>query len=677
MNLTKTILNGIPEGVKIVSFDLFDTLILRKTDPPDEVIRIVSNTIAQRNLISLSGQQLLLLRDKIENQIRSSKTKSGLDPEVSLREMYSELLRKTNTDCPLSTLLNTELEIELNLLMPMPGVRELLTKLSSQYPLIIISDTYYPLWMIEYFLKKLKIFDFFKSIYCSCEHDLNKGSGRLFQKVMYNEQLQPHQLIHFGDNIQCDYLVPKSIGISAKHILCPWNLKRRNQDRVFNLFENKNKFWLSNSFFNKIFSGHVELSLPKKDLFLFGKEVVGPLLTIFTHLLINEIQKDGIKNVLFLARDGYMLKKIYNFLSKELYNSSLPKAQYICISRQSSFSPSIKAIDDRIFHQILSGAHISIQDIFQRLQLKIDNKILERHSICRFDMVNRPQNKGKMKNLFKDPDFNKTIIENSTLLRRKLKSYLTQYSFFKKDNPTALVDVGWLGTIQDNIEHAFSTDPDFPELQGYYLASSQPLLYKKSDKNKLGIMYNYRDAIPEEASMSLFREALEFSTRANHGTTIGYRHHNDDKVVAVFKENSPDRIKEKKINSDIREIQRGVLSFLKSYVSLQKNYQINPTVLKPFVIKRYDAAISFPDKKHINAMLNIGNADDFGLDGVRNIVQSYKISDFLNPIKFTSKFIDTPWREASLIKTKIPFLNVIYLFIKRTILWKRIGNLLK
>lgn len=679
INSNRNILSHIPPNAKIVSFDLFDTLVIRKTDPPDEVIKITSSRISQEGLINLSGKKIYKLRNEIENELREKHKKSGLDSECSIEEIYSIMIKKTKTNCSVKDLLDIELNIETNLLLIMPGIKKILDHLKNDYRLIVISDTYYPLWMIEHYLLEVGLHSYFNNIYCSCEYGLNKGSGRLFEKVLTLEGVFSEQIVHLGDNVQCDYLLPKTLGVPSLLLLNSWNLKRRSTIRLLNNYESKGEMWKASSFFNKLLIENPLFEKEKNGLFSWGKEVVGPLIVLFVHLFINQCIEKKITKIFFLARDGFVLKKIYNQLSKEIYGGKLPSTEYLCVSRYSTFAASIKKMDQRVYRHAISGDNMTVGEILKRFKLDLNPEIknlLEKYNLLINSSIN-DSIKKKIRLLFKDQTFKKIVLENSNQLRIVFRKYLESHSFFSKSKTSVLVDIGWLGTIQDNIDTAFSNDSDYPNLTGYYLASTQASDYQKNGKNKIGLLYDYKNAVPEQASISFFMESLEFSTRALHGTTTGYKYNKNHDVTSIFKKNTFDRQNEKQNNKDILLIQKGIYQFLHEYIQLQKVYAIKPELLEKYVTTRYDNYINFPRKRHLCAIENMGNADDFGRDKVRNIVSYYSIKDIFSPKKMFSKFIDSPWREASISKTKIPFLNILYLSVKRIIIWNRIGKQVK
>jgi hypothetical protein len=218
--------------------------------------------------------------------------------------------------------------------------------------------------------------------------------------------------------------------------------------------------------------------------------------------------------------------------------------------------------------------------------------------------------------------------------------------------------------------HTFGNDKDFPEIYGYYLALNPPVLPTSS--RKYGLVYDYRHTYPEEMFISLFKEVLELSCKASHGTTVNYSKDHMGKVIPVFDKASVDRADETNINSNILQIQRGIIDFSKDYLSSIQIYDINPQGLKYALVKLYDQLVSKPLEEHIEAMNQIIYTEDFGTSRVRPIVRQFSYAELFNLRKFATNLIENPWREASLESSGLSVMNLLYHFAKRIVCCYRI-----
>ena len=478
------------DNIKIISFDIFDTLLIRKVDPPEEVKKIISDKVEKEGLLDIPATQLLNVRNMCEQQLRKQAQENGYDPECSIREIMELVAKQVGADISVTKkLVSAELKVEEALTFPMPDMKNLLSGLKNNYKLIAVSDTYLPLDLIEILLQSAGLRDFFEDIYCSCEYRLNKGSGRLFEKILEIEQISPNQIIHIGDNAISDYLIPKKLGINSIQIYDEWNLKRRKVLQHLQNQESISDYWKGFSFINKILSAQKTTNNSNEtEFYTWGRNTVGPLLTLYIHLVINEIEKENINKLFFVARDGYLLNKIYDIISKKIPYTNDVSTNYIYLSRYTSFISSIKNFSKRELEMSLFGDNTCIADVMDRLGLS-DNEeadaILKKNYINPNNKISYLRLKKTLEKLVKDPEFNNLVLRHSRKMRDLLNKHLRQNNMFSsKDERVAILDVGWLGTIQGCIEHAFSEHEDFPNIIGYYLALNPPIFDLSVNKKR-------------------------------------------------------------------------------------------------------------------------------------------------------------------------------------------------
>lgn len=657
--------------IKVISFDVFDTLLIRKIDPPEEVKKIISSLASE--ILPISPNEYLSLRDTAELQLRNNAKNMGFDTECSIEGIIEYMLKENGWERSLKDrLLSIELQVEKSHIAPLPGMKPILAKLKDGYKIIAASDTYLPMWMIKELLQQAGLADLIDTIYCSCDYKLNKGSGRLFKKIADSEGIDMSGLLHIGDNFLSDYFVPRTTGCHAILLYEKWNLERRGNLRLLRAKEKCSTFWKGYSFAYHLLSIERPAYNDESESYLWGKTIVGPLLTNFIHILTSEIRGQELERVFFIARDGFLLKKLYALFSRELYEGNLPEPEYMFISRYTSFIASIKSPGEREIAFATWGSNIKVIDALRRLgvqNIDLIKSILEKHGVDAESIPAYEELCELLRLLCSDPSFLEHIQNVSQSMRGLLREYLRQINFFCRGKRVALVDIGWTGTIQDSIEYTFQEMPEMPVVIGYYLGVNPPIF--GSSERKKGLIYDYRQFSPEEMTVSLFREALEFSCRAFHGTTIGYKKLSSNCIIPLLKDNSEDRIKEKMINREIVAIQKGVMDFACEYLEMVKITRIDPRELKPGITKMYETHISFPSKRDIYSMERIVNTDDFGSSATRSIVRTFQLKEVLSPNNFIQTLIETPWREASLLKSDMSLINSMYNVAKRWEFWKK------
>ncbi|KIE42501.1 hypothetical protein [Geobacter anodireducens] len=655
-----------PEGTVVVSFDVFDTLVQRRIDPPEKVKEWVCRTFLRRYPLQESVDGFVARRMQIERTIEAERRRRGLDPEVSLPDVIDRLAAHYAKGADFrKQFLQVELEVEKCLLVPVRELIPLLERLSLRFRLVAVSDTYLPESILRELLDAVGLSRYFTSVYCSCDHGVSKGSGRLFPVVAGKEQIGLSQLFHVGDNFLSDYFRPRSGGVRAFLYLDAENQRRRKLLTSVGRREGDD-FWRGYSFLLRLEEGARPPDPAQSLLYFWGRRVVGPLLACFTHQLVVELSNSRHDALFFIAREGFLLKKLYELFVPRLSSNGggTATASYLCVSRYTAFRAALSQPGDW-------SADVATVDFMPQL-----NEVLNRFGfpddeipeiLSRFGLI-APLQPGEgvretIRHLLEIPEFIDLVRGRASEPREELEHYLAEHGFFSAKR-VALVDVGWYGTIQDLLERCFADRRDMPEVEGVYLALKRSHT-GVSPERKRGLVHDFRRPVPELETLTFFRESFEFSSRALHGTTTGYRRENG-RSVPQFRVDA----RERKMHAGIREIQRGVLDCARDYLALQEVDPVEPHLLMPVAALVYDRRIGFPTTELAKAFDGLINTDDFGTDRLKPLVTSMAASDIVNPRAVRRILIETPWREAALCKSRLP---VVWLFngVRRILAWKR------
>ena len=306
----------------VVSFDLFDTMVVRPVYEPKDLFVLLDTKFADKFDCLVPFHDL---RVEAEKQCRQ---KNVLSEEVTLQNIYDELsdLYQLDRD-KLNEIYDEELNIELSYCSPRKSIKNLFDLLIyTNKHVIISSDIYLPKNFIVGLLNK-NGYKGYKKIYLSSEFGVTKSSGNLYRCIINDLQIKPEQIFHIGDNWNSDVLKARSLGLQSyfygRAIDCL--LYRISDVPSTNMF--KQYFGSSGSYFNfqqgiKHFSVRVSLgvianklfdnpfySYKEKSLFaanpwFLGYAAVGMhLLALALWIERNSRNYDEIH---FIARDGYL-----------------------------------------------------------------------------------------------------------------------------------------------------------------------------------------------------------------------------------------------------------------------------------------------------------------------------------------------------------------------------------
>ena len=479
----KNILKKI-QKYEYVSFDIFDTLVKRDVPKPEYVFNLVENELIKSGI---EYRDFAISRKTAECRARELSGKE----EITLTDIYEQLHFKS--DEIRQCVMNIELNTELKVCVANRKLMDIYQYCIEHKKVIIISDMYLPRTIIEQILKNCGITSYYR-LYISEEYNMTKGSGSLYEYVLQDLNLKKLKILHIGNAFKTDYIQSMRHGYSAIKIATQStallrNYKESNDDvRILNTF----------------IDNHEENGLNYYEQ--VGYEQFGPLLYGFTIWLYKNIVYENIKNVIFLARDGYVMKKVYEQLG---FDKKVP-ASYLEVSRRSLRTPkfdvnmSINELTDVLtlskitnMIQIFDGIGLDI-DEYESLLLEYG---YEKSEPLQRDLLRKSLKFSRFYERLK-PD----IIKNKNREMADLEGYLKKFDFSGK---TAIVDIGWGGTMQRYLEQTLDDMGMEHHIKGYYFGLTSRAIenLKKNGMKAKGYLFdsiNKGDADMERSFVGLF-----------------------------------------------------------------------------------------------------------------------------------------------------------------------------
>lgn len=300
-----------------VSFDLFDTLIMRKNLESSDLFDIVDMKIKERGIFVPNYKKL-----RREADIQA---KGG-----NIYKIYNILQQMTKiSDKEKGIILDEEIKCEKECIVPRKKMVEIMKRTHEQGKTVsIITNIYLTENILREILQEKGItgYDY---LYVSCEYGLTKENG-LFKK--YLQDMKAKNYLHIGnDKIEdSDIAIKHNINVysikSAYEMLKLTNMRKILAD-VHNSSEKGLIGLIISELFNNPFalydtSGVVKIT----DIKLFGKIFVAPIVIIYMLKLLNLINdKKNCDGVLFSSRDGYFFKKLYDNFQPEMCSKRFQK----------------------------------------------------------------------------------------------------------------------------------------------------------------------------------------------------------------------------------------------------------------------------------------------------------------------------------------------------------------
>jgi len=330
--------------IKLIAFDIFDTLFCRPLLDPETIKSLVARRIGE------DGDSYKRFRALAEQQAREEK---GSD--VGMDEINTRLGRLSGLPpIRLAEIRKVEEELEEASLEPRPDAMELYRQaLDSGKPVILISDMFLPQALIEKCLRKFG-FSGWDGFFLSNTIGLRKDTGELYHHVLAQHKLKPDEFLMVGDNERSDVQIPCDMGASFLHTFKPAELARClprfsnllvqhehsgdvDAEMTLGLVVRKN--------FAPIHLEDVDPgSLVTASPYQWGYSLVGPLLVSFAQWLLQKARQDGIERFYFLSREGKVIQQLYDRWAAGV--TGAPKSEYLVISRRTAGVAAITSLKD-------------------------------------------------------------------------------------------------------------------------------------------------------------------------------------------------------------------------------------------------------------------------------------------------------------------------------------------
>ena len=447
---------------KIVSFDIFDTLITRAFLYPKDLFTFLNDDY--RKLSNNLGIDFSKIREDCEVLARIEAEKEKRE-DVTLDRIYEII--KEEYDIPSSIiefLKRKEIELELKFCKRREtsySIYKLAKYLGKR--VICTSDMYLPREVIQQILQK-NGFEGIDKIYLSCDVMKSKSTGHLYEYMIENEKIEPQNIVHIGDNYKSDYDRAKKYNI--KSIYFPKTtdimLDKNTTNNLAQMLYSNMPFWrdnqtsmnfigirtmiavVANKYFDnpfRIFNKESDFNI---DPFLIGYYVLGMYMFGVGNWLLKSTENKGYKNIAFMARDGYLPMEIYNIFKQ--YYKNVPEAKYLRVSRKALISAMI--IDKMDLYKLTDIINIDnhnpeyiikyIKDSLKDYPEEKIKDIIEKNGIKYKEDIKTKQKFNKLVKIIINELFDE---EKNNIKTKKLREFFGKYY----EDKSATFDLGYSG----------------------------------------------------------------------------------------------------------------------------------------------------------------------------------------------------------------------------------------
>ncbi len=546
----------------IISFDLFDTLVFRPFSEPSD-------------LFYLSGERLKIMdfkriRKEQEYLARLECFKKRGHSEVSFKDIWSRIEREVGISAEEG--MEAECDLEIMLCYANPFMLQVYQRLQKAGKNIIItSDTYLP----EEFLHRLLGncgYTGYKKLYVSNAYGKSKAEGTLYQMILEEikgtgSKEKPIKTVHVGDNEISDIRMAKKYGI--KPVYYPNVNKMAVSYRPYDMSPIIGGAYRG-VVDNYLYCGLKAYSMEYEYGFIYG----GLFVLGYCNFIHDYCKIHGIDKLLFLSRDGDILKQVY----EKLY----PEEDSVYVYWSRAAGTKLMAEYNRydyfqrfLYHKVNQG--LTIQEVLEAMELhKLGN------SYPRLDAKLTDKNAEELKTFLQA--HLKEITESYSGQMEAAKAYYTQ--ILSGASKAAVVDIGWAGSGAISLSYLAEQIWKLPcEITGIIAGTntlhnaepdaSEGFLQTKKIVSYLYSMSHNRDLMKKHdpgKNYNLYWELLlaspkrqlkgfEMTKNLPTQNRKDYEIWNENRKIA-FRFGKGDTNQE-----GIKEIQRGILDFAEEYRS--------------------------------------------------------------------------------------------------------------
>lgn len=426
--------------IKIRLIDFFDTIMYRKVSY-GIMLEVWAKYIIDNFKINISTEEFVSFFRSSEHDLKKMKEpdlNQILEEQFRRLELYKGVFYSKKEEF-MKLAFDSYISIEIDY----QEVNKKALKTIADYKekgdkVIIVSDFYLGKEWLEVFLKSKNILKYFDEIYVSCDYNMCKSNGTIYDFLLNKYKGDSYKISMEGDNKYSDYKIPKYKGIT---VLNKWI--KKHEIRTSNFYVKGNK----------------EIKI---DDFAY-------ILNSFCEKLYSEIVRKEIKEIYFMSREGFFLKSVFEqFLRLKGKGSNVVLKDFM-ISRHATYILSYDIKNDFKWYREYIGNHFagksSVKSFLEALDFQ-DEDIVHLKSIF------ANMNFDEVYELFEEDSFIKFIRTThfrekyDELYRKRLGGFKKYIEYIKISNKDKIYicDVGWNASMQDFL-HTLLKDVT---IEGYY-----------------------------------------------------------------------------------------------------------------------------------------------------------------------------------------------------------------
>lgn len=560
------------KSADVVSFDLFDTLIMRRVFLYTDIFELMDDSLKKHGIY---------IEDFARLRLQAEKELSN-DSAPTLTDIYNKVVDNTRGAVSAEELVQLEYDTDRKTLCLRNDMADIFHELvEAGKRVYITTDTYYRKNQIEKILESFGLTGY-EDVLVSCEYDKGKRQG-LFEilkdktnnKYIYYNKIddeRPSEIIlHIGDDVVSDIEAGESAGIETFKIYSAEELFDAvggfGFEEYMNTLSDRIKVGMMNAvLFNSPFQfDREDKRIVLSDAGDIGYIICSPIICDFMIWFKDKINELNIDNVWFSARDGYLLNKLYEMMG-------CTNGVYFLTSRIAAIRAGVETEDDvsyvdsmKFFGTVEENLKVRFGlDIFKYNEKNISNDNMESQiKDNRIDSITVYGNDECFKSGINDKvdgeyglaalslkDYADIILNKALIQKNNYKKYIDELNLNNGD--VVFFDFVAKGTTQMYVQRLTEH-----HIKGLYFLQLEPEFMK--DKN-LDIEPFYSQEEKDNSEIFDNYYILETLLTAPHPQIMEF----DEDGKPVF----ADELRSEKDLKCFDKMQQGVIDFFRDYLCL-------------------------------------------------------------------------------------------------------------
>ena len=338
--------------------------------------------------------------------------------------------------------------------------------------------------------------------------------------------------------------------------------------------------------------------------------VIAPALAAFARHCVEQAIERRSDGTFFLAREGATILRMYRRLARAL-GVPVPRAAYLAVNRRLTFLAGLDEFSAR------SLAPLWAQYPNQSPRVLLRNCSLEEEVLpllCKVG-IEHPDAPSPgldaLAGLFESTDVRARFVRARDTARALLNDYLRARGLVDA-RAAIMVDIGWRGSIQTNIERTLAASGD--AIHGVYMGLRGAAA---GDSSRHGYLCDTRSADWMSECVLRNNSVFEMFATARHGSVVGYARRAGGRVDALVRAEPSEAASFAGVLACAR---RGVQRWFEAYADLAAGPGLvrdtGSIALRPAVLDRVRRFVLYPTGAEARAFLDYTHVENFGEYGV-------------------------------------------------------------